>query len=148
MVSKRTMRKRCVFCEIANGTDVEAEIKDEVCEVFNDHKYPHARYHFLCVLFATKWDLPRILCTFHAIVFNSLSFGFHRPPFNSIHHLHMHIVGPVTEMRYHIAFDPRLFIFIPVGSSVHVVLISIQVDKAIRRIQGKKASRLHPNQND
>ncbi|VDO89374.1 unnamed protein product [Schistosoma mattheei] len=38
-------------------------------------------------------------------------FGFHWPPFNSVHHLHMHILGPKQLMSFNLMFDPRFHIF-------------------------------------
>lgn len=29
-----------------------------------------------------------------------MSFGFHWPPFNSVTHLHMHGIAPVSKMRF------------------------------------------------
>ncbi|KAJ1665086.1 hypothetical protein EV178_003525 [Coemansia sp. RSA 1646] len=34
-------------------------------------------------------------------------FGFHRPPFNSIHHLHMHCLGLPFEPKYAEVMFPR-----------------------------------------
>ncbi|KAH8860133.1 Histidine triad nucleotide-binding protein 3 [Schistosoma japonicum] len=38
-------------------------------------------------------------------------FGFHWPPFNSVHHLHMHILGPKQHMSFNPMFDSRFYIF-------------------------------------
>lgn len=35
-----------------------------------------------------------------AVDVNDVSFGFHWPPFNSITHLHLHGVAPVSKMRF------------------------------------------------
>ncbi|TPP57861.1 Histidine triad nucleotide-binding protein 3 [Fasciola gigantica] len=143
-------KNSCIFCDIIARKHTETEVEVEFSDVvlFRD-RYPNARFHFQCVPKRhiknlnnlTSSDVPLLLqlksCATE-FVQNTLGsvenflFGFHRPPFNTVQHLHMHVIGPVNEMPYHIAFDPRLFIFIP-------------VDKVIKKYRTKlHESHVHP----
>ncbi|KAJ1877629.1 hypothetical protein H4R99_004867 [Coemansia sp. RSA 1722] len=104
--------KSCVFC---NELDRKVYEDDEFI-AFHDIK-PDARVHLLVIPrthFGTikelkPEDLPMIrrmqeigkrLLEQEGFSGENARFGFHRPPFNSIHHLHMHCLGlPFTPKR-------------------------------------------------
>ncbi|CAH8500889.1 unnamed protein product [Schistosoma mattheei] len=81
--SMLTPKDGCIFCSIAYGkTNQTVCFETNDLVIFHDH-------------------LPKAHCRF----------GFHWPPFNSVHHLHMHILGPKQLMSFNLMFDPRFHIF-------------------------------------
>lgn len=44
--------------------------------------------------------------------------GFHWPPFNTVHHLHLHVIYPKEEMSYisRLIFRPNSYWFVSVSS--------------------------------
>ncbi|KAH8860134.1 Histidine triad nucleotide-binding protein 3 [Schistosoma japonicum] len=95
--------------------------------IFDDH-LPKAQYHFQCVpkrhiknaKHLTYEDIPLVvdMINYGRSFVNQLQlnpedflFGFHWPPFNSVHHLHMHILGPKQHMSFNPMFDSRFYIF-------------------------------------
>ncbi|TGZ64122.1 hypothetical protein CRM22_006530 [Opisthorchis felineus] len=123
----------CVFCNIANGTDNSNTIRMErELVVLFDDKYPKSSYHYQCISkkhirnisHLTKLDLPLLeemkSCAVEFLLENHKSdishfrLGFHRPPFNSVSHLHLHVIGPLRYSVHEIMFNPRMGIFVPV----------------------------------
>lgn len=45
--------------------------------------------------------------------FNDVLLGFHRPPFNSVGHLHLHIISPASQMNFlsRLIFKPNTWWF-------------------------------------
>ncbi|CAG8624408.1 14313_t:CDS:2 [Cetraspora pellucida] len=111
----------CIFCKIAAGNDPSATLlyEDEQIVAFND-KYPAANHHFLVIPKRhikningfTKEDLE-LVKKMKEIGFRIISeklgndespitsdkylMGFGSPPFNSVFHVHMHVLSkPVT----------------------------------------------------
>ncbi|CAH8487052.1 unnamed protein product [Schistosoma turkestanicum] len=119
----------CIFCSIAYGKTSQAirfETNDIV--IFDDH-LPKAQYHFQCVpkkhiknaKSLTYEDIPLVVNMINCgrnyltkqlqLDPEEFLFGFHWPPFNSVHHLHMHIIGPKQSVRLNPMFDSRFRIF-------------------------------------
>ncbi|KAJ8960362.1 hypothetical protein NQ314_006090 [Rhamnusium bicolor] len=44
---------------------------------------------------------------------NDITLGFHRPPFNSVGHLHLHVISPTSQMSFlsRLIFKPNTWWF-------------------------------------
>lgn len=109
----------CIFCKIAAGEVEQTRLtyEDEQIAAFSDRK-PAARHHFLVVPKEHYGNPKSLHSTDHVnlverllevgkkvIVDNQADsedvlFGYHWPPFNSIQHLHLHVISPRSEMRF------------------------------------------------
>uniref|UniRef100_A0A1I7UXW3 Adenosine 5'-monophosphoramidase HINT3 n=1 Tax=Caenorhabditis tropicalis TaxID=1561998 RepID=A0A1I7UXW3_9PELO len=121
MTSMLTSVNGCKFCDIVKNKK-ELQLKEKpTCVVVNDIK-PKAKHHFLVIskqhiskpTDLTVADVPlleemertgRELLREHLkkegeadTVEDMLRIGFHLPPLLSIHHLHMHIIYPISDM--------------------------------------------------
>ncbi|XP_031347360.1 histidine triad nucleotide-binding protein 3 [Photinus pyralis] len=111
------MASDCIFCNIISGKHPNELIyEDEELVIFKDIK-PAAEHHYLAVtkrhiknvneLTTNDKELveklmevgKRVLQELGADV-NDLRMGFHVPPFNSISHLHLHLITPTTGMGF------------------------------------------------
>ncbi|ORZ34931.1 HIT domain-containing protein [Catenaria anguillulae PL171] len=114
------MPPQCVFCNI-NQEEFRLEYLDNEIAVFHDIS-PSAQFHFQAIPLE---HIPNIksLNSSHIPLLRRLEstarqvlardsyvallgpnpqirFGFHVPPFNSVHHLHLHVlVGPIKTSR-------------------------------------------------
>ena len=110
--------KPCVFCNIKKLSKNLILYEDENILIFKD-KSPDAKVHLQCIPkkhiidknHLTKNDLnllnhmyntasDYIIINYEDLLTNNNKpiFGFHKPPFNSIKHLHMHcIITPYTK---------------------------------------------------
>jgi diadenosine tetraphosphate (Ap4A) HIT family hydrolase len=105
----------CVFCKIVEGAaPSEIYYQDDDVLIFKDIK-PAAKFHFLSI---PKEHIPNVnsLTRDHLELLNKLittskeilvekggdvediRLGFHLPPFNSISHLHLHVISPASQM--------------------------------------------------
>ncbi|KAI0058598.1 HIT-like protein [Artomyces pyxidatus] len=99
----------CIFCHVSqrNGFDVVYEDSDYTA--FKDHK-PSAMYHFLVIPRRHVGTSTTLGCSCSAMTSFLASIGhtilddlqvqptmrrlrFHIPPFNSVDHLHLHVMG-------------------------------------------------------
>ncbi|XP_062407397.1 adenosine 5'-monophosphoramidase HINT3-like isoform X2 [Sardina pilchardus] len=107
----------CVFCNIANGTDPNAEIlcQDEEVVCFKDIS-PAAPHHYLVVPRLHIEDCSELRPEHTALVvrmanmglaalqannvtdFSDIRLGFHIPPAISVPHLHLHVLAPRSRM--------------------------------------------------
>ena len=112
-----TDKKECIFCDIASGkTDGEILYSDDeyVCVV--DIK-PHASHHYLvvpkvhhqnvkylnsdhCKIVERLGAIGRQVLSDKNCTLSDSRLGFHWPPFQSIEHLHMHVLSPVSSMNF------------------------------------------------
>ncbi|GFS60549.1 histidine triad nucleotide-binding protein 3 [Nephila pilipes] len=105
--------ENCLFCGIQDSS-TEIVYQDDDYLAFRDIK-PATSHHYLVIpknhiksvvnLTSTDAGLVRKLVEIGEIVLNNNSasvsdarFGFHQPPFNSIQHLHLHVISPSNEM--------------------------------------------------
>ena len=113
-----TQRKNCIFCQIAaKEQDTRLIYENEEIAVFPDIR-PAAKYHYL-VIPKEHYGNPKSLHTadhLHLVErlveagkkalfdteadVNDALFGFHWPPFNSIDHLHLHVISPRSQMKF------------------------------------------------
>ncbi|CAL8095250.1 unnamed protein product [Calicophoron daubneyi] len=131
-MTERRCRTTCAFCRIAsrNDSSVHIELEKEAVMLFKDIR-PKAKYHYQCIPkrhikninHLTSLDV-NLLTDMKACAVEFLSqenqspddfrFGFHRPPFNSVQHLHMHILGPEHSVnQWNPMFNPFWKVFIP-----------------------------------
>lgn len=109
--------ENCVFCKIISGNSPETKIEyeNEDLVVFKDIR-PAAEHHYLAVpkihivsakcLKSEDEELLNNMENSLKIVFqqknvdiNDALYGFHWPPFISVHHLHMHGIAPASSMK-------------------------------------------------
>ncbi|KAJ2388977.1 AAA ATPase cdc48, partial [Coemansia sp. RSA 2559] len=106
--------KYCVFC---NPLDLERIVfENESFIAFHDIK-PDAKLHLLVIprehfgtvkelaandqnMIVQMLEIGQTLLAENGFSEDNARFGFHRPPFNSIHHLHMHCLGLPFKPRY------------------------------------------------
>ena len=110
-------KKDCVFCKIA-VKEQESRIiyEDEKTVVFPDIR-PAANHHYLVIpkehygnpKSLTAVDLQVVDHLFEVgknAITNSVTdsedvlYGYHWPPFNSIQHLHLHVIYPRSQMGF------------------------------------------------
>jgi hypothetical protein len=96
--------------------------------------------HFICLDFVTlvtfgkdtneqthtQFKSTNILSLFINLFFNYDRFGFHYPPFNSIHHLHLHAISPASSMSFvsRLIFRPDSWWFVSVSIHTSARLLS------------------------
>ncbi|KAF5303681.1 hypothetical protein FQR65_LT00825 [Abscondita terminalis] len=120
----------CVFCNIVSGKQpTDFVYEDEEIIVFNDIR-PAAKFHYLAipkkhiqdVNSLTIEDIPfleRLIAIGKNVLkeagcsIDDARIGFHVPPFNSIAHLHLHFIAPVSDLSFwsRIAFRPNTWWF-------------------------------------
>jgi len=122
----------CIFCSIAakeQGTPIIYE--DEKIAVFSDRR-PAAKHHYL-VIPKEHYGNPKTLTEDHVQLVERLQevgksvigdteeadpkdvlYGYHWPPFNSIQHLHLHVITPRSQMGFlaRQIFKPNSFWFV------------------------------------
>ena len=110
-------QKKCIFCQIATKEKESAIVyEDDDVLVFPDIR-PAARHHYLVIPRIHVGD-PKSLCGKDIGLVERLvavgkqvlqekdvdtedsRMGFHWPPFNSVQHLHLHAISPVSEMGF------------------------------------------------
>lgn len=108
----------CIFCKIAAKEEETSLIyEDEEISAFSDRK-PAAKHHYLVVPKQHYGNpkslhsedhihlLERLLEVGKKVIADNQAdcedalFGYHWPPFNSIQHLHLHVISPCSEMRF------------------------------------------------
>lgn len=121
----------CVFCKIAaKEQETPLIYEDENTAVFSDRR-PAAKHHYL-VIPKAHYGNPKSLTEEHVTLVERLHevaksvidgteadsedvlYGYHWPPFNSIQHLHLHVISPCTQMGFFARqiFKPNSFWFV------------------------------------
>ncbi|KAF5279067.1 hypothetical protein FQA39_LY05745 [Lamprigera yunnana] len=105
----------CVFCNITDGESTII-FEDEDIVIIKDIK-PAAQHHYLAI---PKIHIPNVKALKKEDIqlveklvevgmrvleekgcnLNDVCVGFHIPPFNSISHLHLHLITPASEMNF------------------------------------------------
>ena len=108
----------CIFCKVAaKENETRLIYEDEKISAFPDRK-PAAKHHYLVVPKEHYGDPNSLHSENHIQLVESLFetgkkvlqdnqadsddalFGYHWPPFNSIQHLHLHVISPRSQMRF------------------------------------------------
>ncbi|EDO37394.1 predicted protein [Nematostella vectensis] len=117
MASEDEKLKKCVFCKISSKEQETRIIyEDEETLTFKDLR-PATDHHYLVIpkqhygnpKSLTGDDLPlveklmdvgkKVLVQQNANTEDTV-IGFHWPPFNSIQHLHLHVISDASQMRF------------------------------------------------
>ncbi|KAK1795016.1 hypothetical protein P4O66_010205 [Electrophorus voltai] len=127
--------KRCIFCKIVNGEmNTELLYSDEDTSCFRDIK-PGAPHHYLVVptkhvgncKSLHKEHIPlveKLVETGKEVLrknnysdLSDIRFGFHLPPFQSVTHLHLHVLAPASQMGFmsRFIYRPDSYWFITVS---------------------------------
>lgn len=107
----------CIFCGIVSGQKpANIAYQDSEIVIFSNI-HPAATFHFLVVpkdhigntnnLHASHIPLLQMMSQKAKRVIQQsggniqeLLLGFHKPPFNTINHLHLHCISPTSEMNF------------------------------------------------
>ncbi|XP_015519671.1 adenosine 5'-monophosphoramidase HINT3 [Neodiprion lecontei] len=108
----------CIFCKIiADQAPSEKIYEDDVVICITDIK-PASKHHYLIIPKThienaktmqgpedknTFEHMVKVLTTISemkGIDLNDARIGFHWPPFNSVNHLHLHVISPVGNMGF------------------------------------------------
>ncbi|KAI8891115.1 HIT-like protein [Backusella circina FSU 941] len=120
--------KPCIFCNIEENVGSRKVLETDELVAFHDRS-PSAKMHLLIVpkehirtvkdldapdvpLLEKMIDLGRKLLTeqgYNPDDSSQVRLGFHVPPFNSVNHLHMHVIGlpfknKLIGYKYHIGY--------------------------------------------
>ncbi|TPP55947.1 hypothetical protein FGIG_07229 [Fasciola gigantica] len=138
----------CVFCDILHSSKPKARIRLETPEIIiiDDHR-PRAEFHFQCIprrhikniTCLTLEDRPLLLdmgsrarefLDSARLEVSEFEVGFHRPPYNSVRHLHLHIIGPRDTITEKYMFREPIFASV---ESVLTELLSVKENRFISR---------------
>ncbi|XP_029965414.1 histidine triad nucleotide-binding protein 3-like [Salarias fasciatus] len=134
--SRKETRRYCNFCLIVSDGDPEAEIlkKNDELVCFKDI-CPAAPHHYLVVprehlescntlhkghigLVKRMAELGREVLREQGVTdMTDVRLGFHKPPYTSVHHLHLHVLAPSSQIH-----KSMLYKFIP--GSVRFITVS------------------------
>ncbi|KAJ2746475.1 hypothetical protein GGI20_001318 [Coemansia sp. BCRC 34301] len=122
--------KHCVFC---SGLLDRIVYEDDNFIAFHDRK-PDAELHLLVIprkhygtvkemtpkelpMIVQMYELGQRLLKERGYTGDMARFGFHRPPFNSVHHLHLHCLGlPFRSRTAAIPFtESARLVFLPIA---------------------------------
>ncbi|XP_070782058.1 adenosine 5'-monophosphoramidase HINT3-like [Enoplosus armatus] len=121
--SDSTLDETCIFCMIANDRDKETEVirknKELVC--FRDID-PAAPHHYLVVpiqhihscyslnrghigLVKQMAEMGKAVLQDQGITdMKDIRLGFHRPPYTSVDHLHLHVLAPTSKISKYMQY--------------------------------------------
>ncbi|XP_051163712.1 adenosine 5'-monophosphoramidase HINT3-like [Leptopilina boulardi] len=126
-----TMEKNCIFCKIIRKeAPGESVFEDDDLICIKDIK-PASTHHYLIIPkrhIPTPKDLKKedeelydkmvatvdIIARQQNFENSSIRTGFHWPPFNTVNHLHLHVISPVESMSFlhRSMFKPDSFWFV------------------------------------
>ncbi|KAL3271084.1 hypothetical protein HHI36_021583 [Cryptolaemus montrouzieri] len=138
--SRKMSSENCLFCKIITGSSpAKICFQDEEIIAFHDIK-PASKNHILVVpkqhidnvnaLDASNISLVEKMVDCGKSVLGELQadisdvrFGFHRPPFNSIKHLHLHCISPMSQMSFtqNLIFRPNTWWFTTVDRALDMM---------------------------
>ncbi|KAF7993008.1 hypothetical protein HCN44_005789 [Aphidius gifuensis] len=107
----------CIFCKILQGNaPAETIYEDDDLMCIKDI-HPASDHHYLIIpknhisnakelkpddepLFDKIVDTVEVVTAQQGLNLSSVRTGFHWPPFNTINHLHLHVIGPIENMDF------------------------------------------------
>lgn len=123
----------CIFCKIIDDKAPSEKVYEDDDVVCIKDIYPASTHHYLILprkhianakeLKPTDAELyDRIVCTMNRILEmqgldpSDTRTGFHWPPFNTVHHLHLHVISPISNINIikRIMFKPDSYWFVSV----------------------------------
>ncbi|XP_029039181.1 adenosine 5'-monophosphoramidase HINT3-like [Osmia bicornis bicornis] len=123
----------CIFCKIINNNAPSEKVYEDDDMVCIKDIYPASTHHYLILprrhianakeLKPTDAELyDKMISTMHRMFeMQGLNpaetrTGFHWPPFNTVHHLHLHIISPISNMSIikKVMFKPDSYWFVGV----------------------------------
>lgn len=127
-----TQANKCLFCRIAHKQEPKSQLlydKDDIV-IFKDIR-PASDHHYLVIPKSHVRDpkhlnlndvelVERLVATGNEFLsqmggsVDEARLGFHWPPFNSISHLHLHVISPVKNMGFisGLVFKPNSYWFV------------------------------------
>ncbi|ENN75563.1 adenosine 5'-monophosphoramidase HINT3 [Dendroctonus ponderosae] len=143
------MPKECIFCKIvAKTAKASLKFENEEIMVFEDIK-PASTHHYLAIpkehienvhslQTAHLGLLERLVAEGRQVIekaggdLNDIRMGFHLPPFNSVGHVHLHLICPASNMSFiHRAmFKPNSWWFVEVSEILGKLSKLAQEEKA------------------
>ncbi|OMJ85044.1 hypothetical protein SteCoe_13697 [Stentor coeruleus] len=130
-----SLGSQCIFCKIILQK-TECVYEDDDVFVFND-AYPKSHQHILIVpkrhiksLYTLKAQDKNLLMKMKSIAIKisedygmkDTKIGFHHPIFNSIQHLHLHVIGMPFYNKYKAAIIYNNFTFVDIDSSFNYTI--------------------------
>ncbi|XP_076171861.1 adenosine 5'-monophosphoramidase HINT3 [Ptiloglossa arizonensis] len=137
-----THLENCIFCKIINNEAPSEKIyEDDYVTCIKDIN-PASTHHYLILpkkhirnarelkiedadLYAKIVSTVDIILEQQGLDSEATRTGFHWPPFNTVNHLHLHVISPVENMNFlkRIMFKPNSYWFVStdyVGSQLQL----------------------------
>ncbi|CAG5097869.1 Similar to hint3: Histidine triad nucleotide-binding protein 3 (Xenopus tropicalis) [Cotesia congregata] len=112
-----TFQDGCIFCKIVKGESPSESIYEDDDLICIKDINPASDHHYLIIpknhianakelkledepLFDKIVDTVEVVAAQQGLDLGSTRTGFHWPPFNTVNHLHLHVIYPVENMNF------------------------------------------------
>ncbi|KAH0553707.1 histidine triad nucleotide-binding protein 3-like [Cotesia glomerata] len=112
-----TFQEGCIFCKIIKGESPSESIYEDDDLICIKDINPASDHHYLIIpknhianakelkledepLFDKIVDTVEVVAAQQGLDLGSTRTGFHWPPFNTVNHLHLHVIYPVENMNF------------------------------------------------
>ncbi|KAG8034885.1 hypothetical protein G9C98_007961 [Cotesia typhae] len=112
-----TFQDGCIFCKIIKGESPSESIYEDDDLICIKDINPASDHHYLIIpknhianakelkledesLFDKIVDTVEVVAAQQGLDLGSTRTGFHWPPFNTVNHLHLHVIYPVENMNF------------------------------------------------